>query len=228
MCSMSQVAVEQELRRFIREYRAGLHESSIISIQSIQSLSMDDRESWEQIRIELDDVGITVEAFEQNKDFIIAWLRNAIANGDLDEQPVADPGDNHGVNGQYGENGSNEDTDNSSDARYRRGHGGIGFATRNPEFASQENPVTNSSESRRSTRSVIPDSNSYPDVNLASLQISDEPRELKKWQVVGRRKVCGIIPIWFLILVGISLILLGVILGSILATLQRQPKKDLY
>jgi hypothetical protein len=95
------------------------------------------------------------------------------------------------------------------------GAGGIGLATRNPEFASQEDLT--SPQSRQSTRSLMSDSSHQ--INTAALGISEKP-ELKKWQKVARRKICGIIPVWAIVLVGIAFILFGAILGSVLAALR--------
>jgi hypothetical protein len=101
------------------------------------------------------------------------------------------------------------------------GAGGIGLATRNPEFESQEDLH---SPSRQSTRSIMSDQSSHP-VNMAALGASEKP-ELKKWQQVARRKVCGIVPIWALGLAAAVLILFGMILGVVLAALKpKHPPK---
>lgn len=66
---------------FIRESNEGKREGSVISTQTVDSLSPDEREVWRNIRKELEGAGITVAAFETNKDFILSWLREAIATG---------------------------------------------------------------------------------------------------------------------------------------------------
>ena len=95
------------------------------------------------------------------------------------------------------------------------GAGGIGLATRNPEFESEEN--LSSPQSRQDTRSISSDSDHH--VNMAAVGASEKP-ELKQWQKFARRKVCGIVPVWAIVLVGIVFILFGIILGAVLAALR--------
>jgi ankyrin repeat protein len=45
---------------------------------------------WRAIRKELDDIGISVAAFDANKSFIFEWFQNAISNGTFDEQTTND------------------------------------------------------------------------------------------------------------------------------------------
>jgi hypothetical protein len=94
------------------------------------------------------------------------------------------------------------------------GAGGIGLATRDPEFASRED--LNTPRSRGSTQSVM--SGSSRQINTAA-QGASEKDELKKWQKVARRRVCGIIPIWAIALVSAAFLLFAIILAAVLATL---------
>ncbi len=105
------------------------------------------------------------------------------------------------------------------------GAGGIGLATRNPEFASQED--LSSPQSRRSSRTNISssDGDSHHDVNMAALGNSSEKPELKKWQQIARRKIFGIIPVWALALAAIVLVLFVVILVTTLAILKPKDHK---
>lgn len=101
------------------------------------------------------------------------------------------------------------------------GAGGIGLATRNPEFESQED--LNTSQSRQSTRSMMSDSNHQ--INMAAADVSEKP-PLKKWQQVAKRKACGIVPYWAIGLAAIVFILFGIILGTVLAILKpKHPQK---
>lgn len=95
------------------------------------------------------------------------------------------------------------------------GAGGIGLATRNPEFESQED--LNTPQSRQSTRSMMSDSTHQ--INMAAAEMSEKP-PLKKWQIVAKRKVCGIVPIYALALAGLVFVLFGIILGTVLAILK--------
>ncbi|KAL9118170.1 MAG: hypothetical protein Q9187_005289 [Circinaria calcarea] len=90
--STSQLTVERTLNKFLQEFRDGKHEGSVISNQTVESLSTDEKEIWRSIRKELDDIGVTVAAFEANKTFIIEWFKQSIATGAFDEEiPDAEP-----------------------------------------------------------------------------------------------------------------------------------------
>jgi hypothetical protein len=104
------------------------------------------------------------------------------------------------------------------------GAGGIGLATRNPEFESREDLST--PQSRQSTRSLVAESSHQ--VNIAALGASEKP-QLKKWQKVARRKVCGIVPIWAFALVGAAFVIFGIILITVLVILKpKHPPKHGY
>lgn len=122
------------------------------------------------------------------------------------------------------------------------GAGGMGLATRNPEFSSQED-LANHSQSRESVHSVltVPQENNATSSNpnaasqqAVSSQPSDvepglsEKKKLKKWQIVARRKVCHIIPIWAIVLAAIVLILFALILGVTLKLLKPRHGKKVY
>ena len=95
------------------------------------------------------------------------------------------------------------------------GAGGIGLATRDPAFSSHED--LNTPPSRQSTMS---EQSSYQ-VNTAARAVAEKP-ELRKWQKVARGKICGIIPIWAIVLSGIVLVLFSIILGSVLGALKSE------
>ncbi|KAH9907467.1 hypothetical protein F4778DRAFT_541742 [Xylariomycetidae sp. FL2044] len=102
------------------------------------------------------------------------------------------------------------------------GAGGIGLATRNPEFASTEDlgdlSGDNSPQSRRSLRSFTSDG-SHHEINTAALEVTNEKKPLKNWQVAARRRVWGIVPCWAIVLAVVVLILMGVVLGAVIGTL---------
>ena len=72
---------------FIKELRSERREGSIISNKTVDSLSADDRIAWREIRKELEDMGITIAAFDANRDFIFEWFSNVVKSGALDEKP---------------------------------------------------------------------------------------------------------------------------------------------
>ena len=79
--SLSQANVEKKLNDFWQEFKAGKRGGSVISTQTTDTLSMDDKQLWSSIQKELEDNGITAAAFDANKYFIFEWFTNAIANG---------------------------------------------------------------------------------------------------------------------------------------------------
>ena len=84
--STSQVSVETKLDKFIDEFRQGKKETSIVSLQTVDSLSADDRAAWRTIRKELEEIGISVAAFDANRNFIFDWFVRAIEVGAFEEQ----------------------------------------------------------------------------------------------------------------------------------------------
>ncbi|KAI1499501.1 hypothetical protein F5X99DRAFT_389676 [Biscogniauxia marginata] len=99
------------------------------------------------------------------------------------------------------------------------GAGGIGLATRDPEFSSTEDlGGAVSPESRRSVRSFNSET-SHHEINTAALAVTDEKKPLKNWQEAARRRVWGIVPCWALVLAIIVLLMMGVVLGAVIGTL---------
>ena len=68
--STSQISVETKLEKFIEEFHQGKKEASIVSLQIVDSLSADDRVLWRTIHKELEEIGISVAAFDANRNFI--------------------------------------------------------------------------------------------------------------------------------------------------------------
>jgi hypothetical protein len=100
------------------------------------------------------------------------------------------------------------------------GAGGIGLATRNPEFASSEDlRVLDSPNSRQSVRSFATEVSNH-EINTAAMNVvSDEKHGSGGWRVTARRKVWGVVPCWAIVLAVIVLVLMGVILGAVLGAL---------
>lgn len=71
---------------FLQEFQDGKHKSSIISNQTVDSLSTDERNAWRTLRKELEYIGISIAAFDANKDFIVNWFRIAINIGAFAKQ----------------------------------------------------------------------------------------------------------------------------------------------
>lgn len=89
--STSQTSVEQKLDKLISDFQQGKRAPSVVSLQTLDSLDADDKEAWRTIRKELEDIGISVAAFDANKDFIFEWFSNAVDTGAFQEQAISSP-----------------------------------------------------------------------------------------------------------------------------------------
>jgi hypothetical protein len=114
------------------------------------------------------------------------------------------------------------DTAPASAALTIPGAGGIGLATRNPEFESTED--LGSPRSRHSTRSFASD-DSVRGLNTDTGEISEKGKPLKKWQVWMSRKACRVVPYWALCLTGIVLLVMAIILGVVIGVVLDKDKK---
>ncbi|KAH8124513.1 hypothetical protein ACSS6W_003140 [Trichoderma asperelloides] len=108
-----------------------------------------------------------------------------------------------------------EDGASNHPARTVTGAGGIGVATRNPEFSSTEEDLQ-PSQSRPSTRS-------HHDINTAAHNQAEKP-PMSKWQRRAKKKLWGIVPYWAICLLIIGVILVGVILGAVIGTVLSHHK----
>ncbi|KAG6991229.1 hypothetical protein G7Y79_00055g090050 [Physcia stellaris] len=87
----SHARLEKRLNLFIAEIRAGRREGSIVSVQTIDTVARNNQEKWDVLRRDLEDVGISPAAISENRQFIIAWFREAVAAGRIEEDvPSAD------------------------------------------------------------------------------------------------------------------------------------------
>jgi hypothetical protein len=84
--SVSQANVHKKLYDFLQEFRDGKPEGSVISTQTADSLCTNDKQVWRTIRKELEDIGITIAAFNANKAFIFEWFMDAISSGAFEER----------------------------------------------------------------------------------------------------------------------------------------------
>ncbi|KAL7929040.1 hypothetical protein V8C35DRAFT_203879 [Trichoderma chlorosporum] len=95
------------------------------------------------------------------------------------------------------------------------GAGGMGVATRNPEFSSTEEDLQHP-EPR-------PSNHSRHDINTAA-QGSTEKARMNKWQRRGKKKLWGIVPYWAICLLFIGVMLMGIILGAVIGTVLSHHK----
>lgn len=92
LCDSTSVAgIEKKLNKLIDEVRTGKREGSVISTHSIESLSVDDKDAWRQLRRELEDIGISAALLNQHREFIVNWFREAVAAHSLEESVCEQP-----------------------------------------------------------------------------------------------------------------------------------------
>ena len=82
--------LESKLNLLIAEVRAGKREGSVISTQTFDTTARNDQETWEALRRELEDIGISPSVITEKRQFIIAWFQEAVAAGRLEEDLATD------------------------------------------------------------------------------------------------------------------------------------------
>ena len=82
--------LENKLNLLIAEVRAGKREGSVISTQTFDTTARNDQETWEALRKELEDIGISSGVITEKRQFIIAWFQEAVAAGRLEEDVASD------------------------------------------------------------------------------------------------------------------------------------------
>ncbi|KAG6037777.1 hypothetical protein E4U41_004732 [Claviceps citrina] len=121
----------------------------------------------------------------------------------------------------------NADLTVPSPARPISGAGGIGLATRNPEFSSTEDDLLNAPHRLGSIRSV-PSVESYHQVNGAARDYAEKPAQ-GKWHRRAKKKLWGVVPYWMIFLLLSGIIILGIIMGTVIGTMvtgHRGPPRD--
>ena len=86
--SSSVARIERQLSQFMEEVRSGKREGSVISsgtkcLEENEEAEEEDG-GWLQMRRELEDIGVTPDAFSQHKGFIVNWFQQALAEDQAD------------------------------------------------------------------------------------------------------------------------------------------------
>ena len=105
--STSQVSVETKLDKVIEWLCQGRKEGFNISLQTVDSLSAGDKAAWRTIRNELEDIDISMTAFEVDRNFLTECFVRAVVTGAFDEQHERFIDEKRNYNGQQdlGSNG---------------------------------------------------------------------------------------------------------------------------
>lgn len=101
------------------------------------------------------------------------------------------------------------------------GAGGIGLATRNPEFSSRED-LSNSPADAPSRQSTLSGTSGEP---AAAAPVSEKPPE-KTWKVMAKQKVCGFLPVWALAVIVAIVIVIALLVGSVLGVLVTKEREQ--
>ena len=108
----SHARLENKLNTLIAEVRAGKREGSVISTKTLEATAQNGRDTWEALRRDLEDVGISRDVITEKRHIIIAWFQEAVAAGKLEEDPLAD--DEDLVVSVCGSDGAADETDGDS------------------------------------------------------------------------------------------------------------------
>ncbi|RYP36538.1 hypothetical protein DL767_003361 [Monosporascus sp. MG133] len=92
MINSSTARIERKLTKFLAEVQAGLREGSAVTTNDVAD-AIETADIWTELRRELEDVGISAPVAEENHEFILGRIKNALAEGQLDERP---PGHSEG------------------------------------------------------------------------------------------------------------------------------------
>ncbi|RDA92469.1 hypothetical protein CP533_6469 [Ophiocordyceps camponoti-saundersi (nom. inval.)] len=103
------------------------------------------------------------------------------------------------------------------------GAGGLGRATRDPEFSSAEDDLPAASASHPVTPG---ETASQHEINTAARDFSEKP-SLTNWQRRAKKKLWGIIPYWAIALLAVGIVIVAVVLGTVIGTvLSKKTKAD--
>ncbi|QPH11114.1 hypothetical protein C2857_002721 [Epichloe festucae Fl1] len=105
------------------------------------------------------------------------------------------------------------------------GAGGIGLATRNPEFSSTEDDLLSPPHRPGSSLRSVPSVECYHHVNEAAQEYAEKSTQ-GKWQRRAKKKLWGIVPYWAMCLLLSGIVIMGVVMGTVIGTIvtrQREP-----
>ncbi|KEY70775.1 hypothetical protein S7711_03270 [Stachybotrys chartarum IBT 7711] len=103
------------------------------------------------------------------------------------------------------------------------GAGGIGIATRNPEFSSTDEdlplpftrPLNQSISNNSSEQAINADAEKY-----------DEKSRRARWQKRARKKLCGVVPYWAICLLVAGIVIISIILGAVIGRLLANDESE--
>ncbi|KAL8855469.1 MAG: hypothetical protein Q9178_007880 [Gyalolechia marmorata] len=85
VATYSRARLEKKLELLIIEVRSGKREGSVISVKGFEKTADDDQGTWDALRRDLEDIGISPEIIKEQRTFILDWFRDAVAAGGFEE-----------------------------------------------------------------------------------------------------------------------------------------------
>ncbi|CAK7198602.1 serine palmitoyltransferase component [Sporothrix eucalyptigena] len=80
LSNASVARMDKRLAKFMTEVMAGLREGSVVTTSDVAE-TIDTPGVWDQLRRELEDVGISESVIEDNRDHIAAWFKDTLQDG---------------------------------------------------------------------------------------------------------------------------------------------------
>jgi hypothetical protein len=81
-----QERIEKILRNFLEEHQQGLRRSSIVSDATVASAEDGNEATWQHIGLELEAFGITPKIAQENRGFIVQWIKEALQQGQVSDE----------------------------------------------------------------------------------------------------------------------------------------------
>ena len=75
------------------EISSGKREGSVVSAQTFDTAAQNGRETWEALRRELEDIGISPSVITEKRQYIVTWFQKAVAMDKLEEADSSDDND---------------------------------------------------------------------------------------------------------------------------------------
>ncbi|KAI0839967.1 hypothetical protein F5Y06DRAFT_19345 [Hypoxylon sp. FL0890] len=101
LANSSTTRIEKRLNKFFCEVRAGYREGSVVTTPDVVE-TIESPDVWAQLRRELEDIGISPAIMEEKHEYILTWMKSALAEGLANEESPAAPSDAVSPDSGYG------------------------------------------------------------------------------------------------------------------------------
>jgi Ankyrin repeats (3 copies) len=83
--SSGMARLQKRLLKYAAEHRAGFRQGSVLSFRT--GATTDSLNDWDEVKRELEDVGVSPLAVDEHREYIRTWLQEAIEAGAMEEDP---------------------------------------------------------------------------------------------------------------------------------------------